>query len=112
MVTISAPQVPARPRVQLAALIAARDASLATSISLRTRLALAARHGGRGLRRVLASAWRLVSTLLTMIATGVARHGLVLAGLSAFTWAAWTYSSAAGAVVFGLAALFLEARRR
>lgn len=112
MVTIGAPQVRTRPRVSLAALLAARDAGLSTSTRIRIRLALAARHGGRGLRSLLVGAWRLVTTLLVALATGVIRHGLVLAGLSAFVWAAWSHSSIAGAVVFGLAALFLEARRR
>lgn len=112
MVTIGAPTVRARPRVQLAALLAARDASLTTSTRIRTRLALAARHGGRGLRNALVGAWRLVTTLLMLAVSGIVRHGLVLAGLTAFVWAAWSYSPAAGAVMFGLAALFLEARRR
>lgn len=112
MVTIGAPTVRARSRVQLAALLAARDAGLTTSIRFRTRLALAARHGGRGLRNALVGAWRLMTTLLMLAVAGIIRHGLVLAGLAAFVWAAWSYSSIAGAVVFGLAALFLEARRR
>jgi CO/xanthine dehydrogenase FAD-binding subunit len=112
MVTIGAPTASARPRVQLATLLAARDAGLTTSAGLRTRLAFAARHAGRGLRRTLVVAWRLMTTLLTLAVAGAIRHGLVLAGLAAFVWAAWSYSPIAGAVVFGLAALFLEARRQ
>lgn len=110
MVTIGAPGT--YPRARLGALIAARDASLVVSIGTMARLTLAARSGARGMQRGVAVLSRLTIALLTICALAASRHGLVLAGLSAWTWAAWSYSPIAGGITLGAVLMFLELRRR
>lgn len=110
MVTIEVPR--ARPRVTLGALLAARDASLAVRSDVRTKfkaaIGVAVSASARGVGRI----WHLMTALLTLTVTGLLRHGLVLGGLAAWTWAAWSASALAGQISLGAALFFLELRRR
>lgn len=114
MVTIGADVQPRprRARVTLAALLAERDASIATKprpfalAGLRAKRTLAAIGG------VSARAASLALTLLIAIATFAGRHGLVLGGLAAFIVAASLHSTITGLIVGGLSLFFLELRRR
>ncbi len=112
MVVMGATRARHVPRVSLASLLAIRDASLAVRPSTRSRIkaaiGVAAGSAGAGIGKV----WRLTATLLTLVLSGLLRHGLVLGGLSAWVWAAWSVSALAGGVVLGAALFFLEARRR
>jgi hypothetical protein len=49
--------------------------------------------------------------VLALLATLAQRHGLVLGGLAAFTYAAWDYGQTAGLIALGLSLFFLELRR-
>jgi hypothetical protein len=89
--------------------IAARDASIALKAGA---IALAGLRAKRALRTASSAAGRALVTLASLLAVLTARHGLVLAGLSAFTVAAWQYGTVAGLVMLGVAAFFLELRRR
>lgn len=110
MVTMEIPRT--RPRVSLASLLATRDASLAVRPNARSKIkaaiGVAATMSARGVGR----ARRLVITLLTLTVSGLLRHGLVLGGLAAWVWAAWSFSTLAGQISIGAALFFLEARRR
>jgi hypothetical protein len=107
MVTIGAP-APVRPRVALGSLLADRDASIA--IKPRT-LALAGLRAKRALRSASSASARTALFVLALLATLVQRHGLVLGGLAAFTYAAWDYGQTAGLIALGLSLFFLELRR-
>lgn len=89
--------------------IAARDASIALKVGT---LALAGLRAKRALRTARGAAWRALVTLVSLLAVLTGRHGLVLAGLSAFVVAAWQHGMTAGLVTLGVAAFFLELRRR
>lgn len=108
MVTISAPHRP--PRATLGALLAARDASLA----VRRSDSLAAVWGklSKGASRSARTLGQRITAVFALLALLIGRHGLVLAGLGAFTAAAWQYSLIAGLVTAGAGAFFLEARRK
>lgn len=108
MVSIGA-AAPARPRLSLAALLAERDASIAARPSM---IALAGLRAKRSLRSASSAIGRTALFLIALLATFVQRHGLVLAGLAAFTLAAWQYGMAPGLITGGAAAFFLELRRR
>lgn len=110
MVTIEVPRT--RPRVSLGALLAARDASLAVRSDVRTKFRAAIGVAVSTTARGVGQAWHLVVTLLTLAVSGLLRHGLVLGGLAAWVWAAWSFSTLAGLIGFGAALFFLEARRR
>ena len=107
MVTIGA-GAPPRPRVTLAGLLAERDASIA--IKPRA-LALAGLRAKRALRSAGNASARTALFVLALLAALVQRHGLVLGGLAAFTYAAWDYGQTAGLVALGLSLFFLELRR-
>ncbi len=104
MVTLGAP----RP-LTLGERIAARDASIALKVGAR---ALAGLRAKRALRTARGAAWRALVTLASLLAVLTARHGLVLAGLSAFVVAAWRYGTTAGLITLGVALFFLELMRR
>lgn len=109
MVTIST-HAPARSRVSLRDLIEARDASLDVSggLSVAARLRVLWRGMARGGRRTAA----FVMSLLALLAAGLHRHGLVLAGLALFIGAAAQFSPTAALITGGVSAFFLELRRR
>jgi hypothetical protein len=107
MVTIGA-GAPPRPRVTLAGLLAERDASIA--IKPRA-LALAGLRAKRALRSAGNASVRTALFVFALLATLAQRHGLVLGGLAAFTYAAWDYGQTAGLVALGLSLFFLELRR-
>lgn len=87
-----------------------RDASLTIKIGA---IALAALRAKRLLRAASSGMYRVIVTLVSLLAVLVSRHGLVLAGLTAFTAAAWIGAGmVAGLVVLGAALFFLEARRK
>ncbi len=104
MVTLGAP----RP-LTLGERIAARDASIALKVGA---IALAGLRAKRALRTARGAAWSALVTLASLLAVLTARHGLVLAGLSAFVVAAWRYGTTAGLITLGVALFFLELRRR
>lgn len=105
MVSIGAP----RP-LTLGERIAARDASIKIRIGA---LALAGLRAKRALKTASGAGVRFAVTLLSLLAVLISRHGLVLAGLTAFTAAAWIGAGmVAGLVVLGAALFFLEARRK
>ncbi len=105
MVSIGAP----RP-LTLGERIAARDASIKIRIGA---LALAGLRAKRALKTAGGAGVRFAVTLLSLLAVLISRHGLVLAGLTAFTAAAWIGAGmVAGLVVLGAALFFLEARRK
>lgn len=105
MVSIGAP----RP-LTLGERIAARDASIKIKIGA---LALAGLRAKRLLRAASSGTYRVIVTLVSLLAVLASRHGLVLAGLTAFTAAAWIGAGmVAGLVALGVALFFLEARRK
>ncbi len=100
------------PRVSLSALLAERDASIA--IGSRT-LALAVLRAKRAFgvaRSMIRGFASFAVMLLAFLFSQVVRHGLVLAGLSSFVLAGWTYSPIAGMVTLGASLFFLELRRK
>jgi hypothetical protein len=108
MVTITT-HAPARSRVSLRELIEARDASLSVGgVSVAARL----KRAWRGVLRGGRSALGYCVLLLTALTAGLMRHGLVLAGLGLFVGAAAQFSLTAALITGGVAAFFLEARRR
>ena len=108
MVTIGA-SAPPRPRVTLAALLAERDASIASTPGT---IALAGLRAKRAFRAASNASVRTALFVLALLATLVQRHGLVVGGLAAFTLAAWRHGVTAGLIALGLSLFFLELRRR
>lgn len=99
----------AKPRVTLASLLADRDASIKIKSSA---FALAGLRAKRALGAARAGSVRVIVATVMTLAALVFRHGLVLAGLAAFTAAAFQHSSITGLVTAGAGAFFLELRRR
>lgn len=108
MVTIGVEQR-TRPRVRLADLLDARDASIRVRGSRITAVLVRARRFWAGRAR---GAGRVLLTFLAFLFGQVHRHGLVLAGLTSFVLAAALYSAIAALCVAGVGFLFLELRRR
>lgn len=95
--------------VTLATLMQARDESLAIR---RARPAWLSRAIARVRQVALTTVTARITVAALLLAGFVTRHGLVLAGLSAFVIAAALAAPIAGWVVAGAALLFLEVRRR
>jgi hypothetical protein len=115
MVTIGldASRTSTRARVTLAGLLADRDASL--SVTRPGVFALAGLRAKRMLgpaRTASGAGVRAFVALLAVLAGLIGRHGLVLAGLTAFVVAAAQYSLVAALITGGIGAFFLELRRR
>jgi hypothetical protein len=99
--------------VTLSALLDARDESLVVKRSRPLWLSRAwARLRQVEYGAVTARVWAVLAACVLTLAGQVHRHGLVLAGLTAFVVAAASVASVAGWVMAGVSLLFLEVRRR
>lgn len=105
MVTMGA-RAPSTPRVSLAALLERRDASIAIERPSAFSRGIAA------IRGKAVSARTTLIALVLVLAGLTSRHGLVLAGLAAFTFAAAQHSTTAALITGGIGAFFLELRRK
>jgi len=96
-------------RVTLAGLLAERDASLSVATGQLSRIAA---RVVRSLGSARNTTVRGIASLVVFLAAFVSRHGLVLAGLTAFVVAAGQYSLVAALITGGASAFFLELRRK
>ena len=106
---VPAPRTRTRARVTLAGLLAERDASLSVATGQLSRIAA---RMMRSLGSARTTTVRGIASSLVFLAAFVSRHGLVLAGLTAFTVAAGQFSLVAALITGGASAFFLELRRK
>jgi hypothetical protein len=106
---VPAPRTRPRARATLAGLLAERDASLSVATGQLSRIAARAARSLGSARNTIV---RGIASLVVFLAAFVSRHGLVLAGLAAFTIAAGQFSLVAALITGGAGAFFLELRRK